>query len=38
MEKGEIDNCFNTMKHAYNLVAITDIKKYYLRVFDNISN
>ncbi|MCQ6333167.1 MULTISPECIES: type II toxin-antitoxin system antitoxin SocA domain-containing protein [Bacillus cereus group] len=38
MEKEEIDNCFNTMKQAYNLVAITDIKQYCIRVFYNISN
>ncbi|MEB8942999.1 type II toxin-antitoxin system antitoxin SocA domain-containing protein [Bacillus cereus] len=38
MEKEEIDNCFNTMKQAYNLVAISDIKQYCIRVFDNISN
>lgn len=38
MEKEEIDNCFNTMKQAYNLVAISDIKQYSTRLFDNINN
>ncbi|MGG0120620.1 type II toxin-antitoxin system antitoxin SocA domain-containing protein [Bacillus paranthracis] len=38
MEKEEIDNCFNTMKQAYNLVTISDIKQYSIRVFDYINN
>ncbi|WCT67141.1 type II toxin-antitoxin system antitoxin SocA domain-containing protein [Bacillus cereus] len=38
MEKEEIDNCFNTMKQAYNLVAISDIKKYGIKAFENINN
>ncbi|AMR05809.1 MULTISPECIES: type II toxin-antitoxin system antitoxin SocA domain-containing protein [Bacillus cereus group] len=38
MEKEEIDNCFNTMKQAYNLVTISDIKKYGIKAFDNINN
>ncbi|PFY95547.1 hypothetical protein COL75_28170 [Bacillus wiedmannii] len=38
MEKEEIDNCFNTMKQAYNLVTISDIKQYSIRVFENINN
>ncbi|EJR73710.1 DUF4065 domain-containing protein [Bacillus cereus] len=38
MEKEEIDNCFNTMKQAYNLVTISDIKKYGIKAFENINN
>ncbi|KLA29279.1 hypothetical protein B4077_0879 [Bacillus cereus] len=38
MEKGEIDNCFSTMKQAYNLVAISDIKQYSIRVCSNMNN
>ncbi|PEW68155.1 hypothetical protein CN424_27150 [Bacillus cereus] len=38
LEKEEIDNCFNTMKQAYNLVTISDIKQYSIRAFDNINN
>ncbi|MCU5031634.1 type II toxin-antitoxin system antitoxin SocA domain-containing protein [Bacillus anthracis] len=37
LEKEEIDNCFNTMKQAYNLVTISDIKQYSIRVFGNIN-
>jgi uncharacterized phage-associated protein len=37
-KKEEIDNCFNTMKQAYNLVAISDIKKYGIKAFENINN
>ncbi|MGX1461460.1 putative phage-associated protein [Bacillus thuringiensis] len=36
--KEEIDNCFNTMKQAYNLVTISDIKKYGIKAFENINN
>ncbi|MFB6589196.1 type II toxin-antitoxin system antitoxin SocA domain-containing protein [Bacillus thuringiensis] len=38
MEKEEIDNCYNTMKQAYNLVTISDIKKYGIKAFENINN
>ncbi|MCU5331948.1 type II toxin-antitoxin system antitoxin SocA domain-containing protein [Bacillus wiedmannii] len=38
LEKEEIDNCFNTMKQAYNLVTISDIKQYSIRVFDYINS
>ncbi|MFK4308508.1 hypothetical protein ABH957_003184 [Bacillus sp. RC242] len=38
MEKEEIDNCFNTMKQAYNLVNISDIKQYSIEAFNNISS
>ncbi|MGM1512944.1 type II toxin-antitoxin system antitoxin SocA domain-containing protein [Bacillus cereus group sp. BceL212] len=38
MEKEEIDNCFNTMKQAYNLVTISDIKKYGIKASENINN
>ncbi|MHA4096156.1 type II toxin-antitoxin system antitoxin SocA domain-containing protein [Bacillus cereus] len=33
LEKEEIDNCFNRIKQAYNLVQVSDIKQYSIEVF-----
>ncbi|PFE48255.1 hypothetical protein CN317_09255 [Bacillus cereus] len=38
LEKEKINNCFNTIKQAYNLVTISDIRQYSIRVFDKINN